>query len=59
MNQATVIAIIQAATELTYAGVQVANLIEQARQNGGKLPQSALDQIEREVANANKLWESR
>lgn len=59
MSPNLVIAITQAAVELTYAGISIKELIDEAQANGGELSQETINKIHMEVLNANKLWEDK
>ena len=56
MSPQLITAIVQAAVELSYAGINIAQLIEEAKENNGQLSDETLKKIENEVASANKLW---
>ena len=56
MSPQLVTAIVQAAIELSYAGINISQMIQEARANNGQLSDETLKQIETEVDNANKLW---
>jgi len=56
MSPQLIAAIVQAAVELAYAGINISQLIEEAKANNGQLSDETLKQIENEVSNANKLW---
>jgi hypothetical protein len=56
MNPNLVLAIVQAAVELAYAGVNIKALIDEAQANGGQLSDETLQRVQQEVENANKLW---
>jgi len=56
MSPGLVTAIVQAAVELAYAGVNIADLIEEAKANNGELSDETLQRIQNEVDAANKLW---
>lgn len=56
MSPQLVTAIVQAAVELSYAGINISQMIQETRSNGGKLSDETLKQIEQEVASANELW---
>jgi hypothetical protein len=56
MSPNLVIAIAQAAVELAYAGVNIKGLIDEAQANGGELSEETLQRVQKEVEDANKLW---
>ena len=56
MSPQLVTAIVQAAVELSYAGINISQMIQEARANNGELSEETLKRIEDEVNNANKIW---
>lgn len=59
MSPGLVTAIVQAAVELAYAGIEISALIEEAKENDGQLSDETLQRVQREVEAANKLWEQK
>ena len=57
VNANAIVAIISAATELTYLGIDVARYVEAARNNGGELPEEMRAEIEAAVERANNAWD--
>ena len=52
-----VLAIVSAAVELAYAGVEITALIKEAQANDGKLSNETLKRVENEVKDAHALWD--
>jgi hypothetical protein len=59
MSPGLVTAVVQAAVELAYAGVNISSMIEEAKANNGQLSEETLKRVEQEVEAANKLWDQR
>lgn len=57
MTPTSIQSIISLVLELTYAGVEINALLEEAKANGGQLSPETLDRVMNEVRSANALWE--